>query len=120
MEASDSRKPARAGVPGSSVAGRLAAGTGLERAIAGVVEETIVRTVESEAVLQAIERIVEDGRLQQAIERSIDPEMIEDAVRRAIRSEVSDRVWEDILASDKAQMLVERVAEAPEVRAAIA
>jgi uncharacterized RDD family membrane protein YckC len=46
--------------------------------------------------------------------------MIEEAVRRAIESEVSDRVWADILASDKAQMLVERVAEAPEVRAAIA
>ena len=40
--------------------------------------------------------------------------------RPAIESEVSDRVWEEILASNKAQMLVERVAEAPEVRAAIA
>ena len=102
------------------MASRLAGATGLERAIAGVVEETIVRTVESDAVIQAIERIVEDGRLQAAIERSIDPAMIEEAVRRAIESEVSDRVWEEILASDKAQMLVERVAEAPEVRAAIA
>lgn len=120
MAASDSARPERAQVPGSSVASRLAAGTGLERAVAGVVEETIVRTVESDAVIQAIERIVEDGRLQAAIERSIDPAMVEDAVRRAISSEVSDRVWEDILASDKAQMLVERVAEAPEVRAAIA
>jgi uncharacterized RDD family membrane protein YckC len=120
MAANDSAKPQRATVPGSSVASRLAAGTGLERAVASVVEETIVRTVESDAVIQAIERIVEDGRLQAAIERSIDPEMIEEAVRKAIRSEVSDRVWEDILASDKAQMLVERVAEAPEVRAAIA
>ena len=120
MAASESGKPERAQAPGSSVASRLAAGTGLERAIAGVVEETIVRTVESDAVIQAIERIVEDGRLQAAIERSIDPAMIEQAGQRAIRSEVSDRVWEDILASDKAQMLVERVAEAPEVRAAIA
>lgn len=120
MAASDSDTPERPGVPGSSVASRLAAGTGLERAVAGVVEETIVRTVESDAVIQAIERIVEDGRLQKAIENAIDPEMVEEAVRRAIRSEVSDRIWEDILASDKAQMLVERVAEAPEVRAAIA
>lgn len=88
--------------------------------IASVVEETIVRTVESDAVIQAIERIVEDGRLQAAIERAIDSEQIEEAVRRAIESEVSDRIWEDILASDKAQMLVERVAEAPEVRAALA
>jgi uncharacterized RDD family membrane protein YckC len=33
---------------------------------------------------------------------------------------VADRVWAELLASDKAQMLVERIAEAPEVRAAIA
>jgi uncharacterized RDD family membrane protein YckC len=103
-----------------SVASRLAGATGLERAVAGVVEETIVRTVESEAVLQALERIVEDGRLQAAIERAIDQEMVEDAVRRAIESEVADRIWAEILASEKAQLLVERVAEAPEVRVAIA
>ena len=104
----------------ASVASRLAGATGLERAIAGVVEETIVRTVESDAVIQAIERIIEDGRLQAAVERSIDQEKLEEAIRRAIESQVADRVWEDILASDKAQMLVERIAEAPEVRMAVA
>ena len=104
----------------ASMAARLAGATGLERAVAGAVEEAIVRTVESDAVVQAIERIVEDGRLQRAIEQSIDPELVEEAVRRAIESEVSDRIWVEILASDKAQMLVERIAEAPEVRAAIA
>ena len=103
----------------ASVAARLAGATGLERAVAGAVEEAIVRTVESDAVIQAIERIVEDGRLQRAIQESIDPDMIEDAVRRALENEVSDRIWVEILASDKAQMLVERVANAPEVRAAI-
>jgi uncharacterized RDD family membrane protein YckC len=103
----------------SSVAARLAGATGLERAVAGAVEEAIVRTVESDAVVQAIERIVEDGRLQEAIQQSIDPEMVEEAVRKALESEVSDRIWIEILASDKAQMLVERIAEAPEVRAAI-
>ncbi len=100
----------------ASIAARLAGASGLERAV----EEAIVRTVESGAVIQAVERIVEDGRLQRAIERSIDPELVEAAVRRAIESEVSDRVWAEILAGEKAQMLVERVAEAPEVRAAIA
>ena len=104
----------------SSVAGRLAGATGLERAVAGVVEETIVRTVESEAVVRALERIIEDGRLQAAVERSLDQEQLELAIRRALDSAVADRVWEEILASDKAQMLVERIAEAPEVRAAIA
>ena len=106
--------------PRGSVASRLAGATGLERAIAGVVEETIVRTVESDAVVQAIERIIEDGRLQEAVERSIDQKQLEEAIRRAIDSEVADRIWDQILASDKAQKLVERVAEAPEVRVAIA
>jgi uncharacterized RDD family membrane protein YckC len=106
--------------PRASVAARLAGATGLERAIAGVVEETIVRTVESDAVIQAIERIIVDGRLQAAIERSIDDEKLEEAIKRAIESQVADRVWEDILASGKAQMLVERIAEAPEIRAAVA
>ncbi len=104
----------------ASVAARLAGATGLERAVAGAVEGAIVRTVESDAVIQAIERIVEDGRLQKAIQESIDPEMIEEAVRKALENEVSDRIWIEILASDKAQMLVERIAAAPEVRAAIA
>lgn len=106
--------------PRGSVASRLAGATGLERAIANVVEETIVRTVESDAVVQAIERIIEDGRLQEAVERSIDQKQLEEAIKRALDSEVADRVWDEILASDKAQKLVERVAEAPEVRVAIA
>ena len=86
----------------------------------GVVEETIVRTVESDAVIRALERIIEDGRLQAAIERSLSEEQLEEAIKKALDSELADRVWEEILASDKAQMLVERVADAPEVRAAIA
>jgi len=118
--ASNSASPGPDAASRESVASRLAGATGLERMIANVVEETIVRTVESDAVIQAIERIVEDGRLQEAIDRAIDSAQIEEAVRKAIESEVADRIWADILASDKAQMLVERVAEAPEVRAAIA
>ena len=35
-------------------------------------------------------------------------------------SELVDRVWDQLLASDEVQKLVERIAEAPEVRAAIA
>jgi uncharacterized RDD family membrane protein YckC len=64
--------------------------------------------------------LIEEGQLADAIEDAIDGERVEAAVRRAIDSEVADRVWEDILASDKAQMLVERIAEAPEVRVALA
>src|SRR5690349_17601584 len=45
---------------------------------------------------------------------------VEGMVQEAIESDAADRIWKEVLASDKAQMLVERVAEAPEVRAAIA
>jgi uncharacterized RDD family membrane protein YckC len=54
------------------------------------------------------------------LERAIASADVEEAVSRAIESDAADRIWAEILASDKAQMLVERVAEAPEVRAAIA
>jgi uncharacterized RDD family membrane protein YckC len=105
---------------GAKGAGRLAGATGVNHAIDGAVEEAIVRAMESPAVERALIRLAEEGRLQAALERaavSADPE---DVIGRAIESEAADRIWADILASDKAQMLVERVAEAPEVRAAIA
>ncbi len=105
---------------GARGARRLAGVAGIDRTLEVAVEEAIVQAIESAAVERALARIVEDGRLQAAIEQAIDGAQIEDAVRRAIESEVADRIWEDILASDKAQMLVERIAEAPEVRAAIA
>ena len=35
-------------------------------------------------------------------------------------SELVDHVWDRLLASDEAQKLIERIAEAPELRAAIA
>jgi uncharacterized RDD family membrane protein YckC len=105
---------------GAKGASRIAGATGVNHAIDGAVEEAIVRAMESPAVERALIRLAEEGRLQAALERaavSADPE---DVIRRAIESDAADRIWTDILASDKAQMLVERVAEAPEVRAAIA
>jgi uncharacterized RDD family membrane protein YckC len=41
-------------------------------------------------------------------------------VKRALDSEAGDRIWAEVLASDQLQMLVERIAGAPELRAAIA
>ena len=128
MAERDSNGRARPEVPiggrllegGARGVGRIAGATGIDRAVEVVVEETIVRAVESAAVERAIARLIEDGRLADAVEASIDEDRIEETVKRAIDSEVADRIWEDILASDKAQMLVERIAEAPEVRVAIA
>ncbi|MCB0875035.1 MAG: RDD family protein [Solirubrobacterales bacterium] len=105
---------------GARGVGRLAGATGMDRTVEVAVEEAIVRALESAAVERAVARVIDDGRLADAVESSLDQERIEATVKRAIDSEVADRIWEDILASDKAQMLVERIAEAPEVRAALA
>ncbi len=80
-----------------------------------------MRALESPAVERAIVRLAEEGRLEEVIESPRPPgSMSRSSSSEAIESESADRIWEEILASDKAQMLVERVAEAPEVRAAIA
>ncbi len=98
----------------------IAGATGVNRALDTAVEESIVQAMESPAVERALIRLAEDGKLQAVIEEAVAKTEIEDLVGRALNSDAADRIWEDILASDKAQMLVERVAEAPEVRAAIA
>jgi uncharacterized RDD family membrane protein YckC len=128
VEASDSNGRPRPEVPiggrllegGARGVGRLAGATGIDRTVEVAVEEAIVRALESAAVERAVTRLIEDGRLAAAIEGSIDEERLEETILRALDSAVADRVWEEILAGEKAQMLVERIAEAPEVRAAIA
>jgi uncharacterized RDD family membrane protein YckC len=102
-------------------AGRgLAGATGVDRALDAAAEEAIVRALESPAVERAIVRLAEEGRLEEVIEAAAAGLDVEGMVKEAIESDAADRIWMEILASDKAQMLVERVAEAPEVRAAIA
>jgi uncharacterized RDD family membrane protein YckC len=98
----------------------LAGATGVDRALDVAAEEAIVRALESPAVERAIIRLAEEGKLEEVLERAAASLDVEDLVGRAIESDAADRIWREILASDKAQMLVERVAEAPEVRAAIA
>ena len=115
--------PARLLGAGARGAERLAGATGVDKALEDAIEEAIVRAMRSPAVQRAIERGLEDGAVQQAVERALDRALasdeVADTVIRALDTEVADRVWAEILASPKAQMLVERIAEAPEVRAAI-
>lgn len=118
----------RAGVPlasrvlerGARGARGIAGATGVNQALDAAVEESIVQAMESPAVERALLRLAEDGKLAKVIEEAVARTEIEELVGRALDSDASDRIWADILASDKAQKLVERVAEAPEVRAAIA
>jgi len=106
---------------GARGAERLAGATGVDKAIEDAAEEAIVRAMRSPAVERAIVRvIVEQNAVQSALEQALTSDEVAQTIVDALDTEVADRVWEEILAGPKAQMLVERIAEAPEVRAAIA
>jgi hypothetical protein len=88
---------------------------GIDRVVDQAVEEAIVRALRSPAVMRAIERAIESG-----VSSGRSSEEIAQLVKRILASDVADQAWAEILASDQAQQLVERVAGAPEIRAAIA
>ncbi len=97
----------------------MAALTGVDAALEDALEEAIVRALRSPAVERAVVRVIQQNAVQDAVARTLTSDEMADAIIRALDTEVADKVWADILASRKAQMLVERIAEAPEVRAAI-
>jgi uncharacterized RDD family membrane protein YckC len=105
---------------GARGAGRVAGATGVDKAVEDAMEEAIVRALRSPAVERAIVRVMQRNAVQDAFAEALTSDEVADAVVKALDTEVAGRVWEELLASDKAQMLVERIAEAPEVRAAIA
>jgi uncharacterized RDD family membrane protein YckC len=93
--------------------------TGIDRAVEAAAEEAIVAAVESQAVERAMARVLEGPVVQEAVEGALESEAVKKALLEAMDSELVDEVWKRLLASDQAQQLVERIAEAPEVRAAI-
>jgi uncharacterized RDD family membrane protein YckC len=100
---------------GAKGAERVAHATGVDRALDQAVEEALVRALRSPAIARAIERAIEENAANVEL-RSDDIALV---VRRALESKVAEEVWIEVLASEQAQRLVERVADAPEVRAAI-
>lgn len=101
---------------GARGAERVARATGVDRALDEAVEEAIVRALNSAVVDRAIERAV----ALRAPMVELNAEEIAQLVKQALDSEAGERIWAEVLASGQAQMLVERVAGAPEIRAAIA
>lgn len=101
---------------GARGAERVARATGVDRALDEAVEEAIVRALNSEVVDRAIERAV----ALRAPMVELNAEEIAQLVKQALDSEAGERVWDEVLASGQVQMLVERIAGAPEIRAAIA
>lgn len=105
-----------AGVRGARTVTRA---TGIDRAVEIAAEEAIVAAVESQAVERAMARVLEGPVVEDAVEGALQSETVKRALVEAMDSELVDEVWRRFLASDEAQKLVERIAEAPEVRAAI-
>ena len=101
---------------GAKGADRVAHAAGVDRALDQAVEEAIVRALRSPAVIRAIERALESD----TVTAELRSEEIGRVVRRALESDAAANAWKEILESEQAQMLVERVAGAPEIRTAIA
>jgi uncharacterized RDD family membrane protein YckC len=104
------------GVRGVRTVGRA---TGVDRAVEVAAEEAIVAAVESEAVERAMARVLQGPIVEEAVQGALESEAVKKALLEAMDSELVDEVWRRLLASEEAQQLVERIAEAPEVRAAI-
>jgi uncharacterized RDD family membrane protein YckC len=92
---------------------------GIDRAVEAAAEEAMVAAVESEAVERALARVLQGPAIENAVHGALDSETVKRALMDALDSEMVDEVWRRLLASDEAQKLVERIAEAPELRAAI-
>lgn len=93
--------------------------TGLDQAVELAAEEAMVAAVESEAVERAIARVLQGPLVEEAMNSALESDAVKRALIEALDSEMVDEVWRRLLASDEAQRLVERIAEAPEIRAAI-
>jgi uncharacterized RDD family membrane protein YckC len=104
------------GVRGARTVTRAA---GIDRAVEVAAEEAIVAAVESEAVERALARVLEGPVVEEAVQGALKSDAVKRALIEALDSELVDEVWRRLLASDEAQQLVERIAEAPELRAAI-
>ena len=101
---------------GAKGAGRVAHATGADRALNQAAEEAIVRALRSPAVLRALERAIESHDVTEAW----GSDEIAQLVNRLLASDAAGQAWAQFLESEQAQMLVERIAGAPEIRAAIA
>jgi len=114
----DSGKPpvARLLSAGAKGAGRMAHATGVDRALDEAVEEAILRALRSPAVGRGIERAI----ASHTEAAGLSSEEVAEIIKQVLQSEAAEQAWAEVLASREVQMLIERIAAAPELRAAIA
>ena len=104
------------GVRGARSVGKA---TGIDRAVEVAAEEAIVGAIESEAVERAMARVLNGPLVEEAVQGALESDAVKRSLLEAMDSELVDEVWRRLLASEEAQQLVERIAGAPELRAAI-
>jgi uncharacterized RDD family membrane protein YckC len=97
----------------------LSKAAGIDRTVESAAEEAMVAAIESEAVERALARVLRGPVVEEAMNTALESDAVKRALVEALDSELVDEVWRRLLASDEAQHLVERIAEAPEIRAAI-
>ena len=93
--------------------------TGIDRTVQLAAEEAIVGAIESEAVERALARLLRGPMVEEAVQDALESDAVKRAILEAMDSELVDEVWRWLLSSEEAQQLVERIAGAPELRAAI-
>jgi uncharacterized RDD family membrane protein YckC len=93
--------------------------TGIDRTMQLAAEEAIVGAIESEAVERAMARVLRGPVVEEAVQGALESDAVKRAILEAMDSELVDEVWRRLLASEETQQLIERVAGAPELRAAI-
>ncbi|MGB0096426.1 MAG: RDD family protein [Solirubrobacteraceae bacterium] len=100
---------------GAKGAERMAHAAGVDRALNQAAEEAIVRAIRSPAVIRALECAIESHDVSE----EWGSDEIAQLVKRLLGSDAVAQAWAGFLESEQAQMLVERIAGAPEIRAAI-
>jgi uncharacterized RDD family membrane protein YckC len=93
--------------------------TGIDRTMQLAAEEAIVGAIESEAVERAMARVLKGPVVEEAVQGAIESDAVKRAILEAMDSELVDEVWRRLLSSEETQQLIERIAGAPELRAAI-
>ena len=94
----------------------MAHATGMDRALDEAVEEAILRALQSPAVGRAIDRAMA-SHVEAA---GLSSEELARIVKQVLESEAAAQAWSEVLDSREVQLLIERIAEAPEIRSAIA
>jgi uncharacterized RDD family membrane protein YckC len=119
--AQNGRLPLSARLLGVGARGARSVGraTGIDRAVEVAAEEAIVAAIESEAVERAMARVLKGPVVEDAVQGALESDAVKRALLEAMDSELVDEVWRRLLASEETQQLIERVAGAPELRAAI-